>query len=137
MSITYYTSGSVLNEIFGSVPFSAPSNYYLGLSTTTISSSGSNVTEPIGGKSYARVIIPNNKTYFSYAASGSLLNSTDITFPTSSAAWGTVTDVFLTDTSASGTGTVWFYEALSSPRVVQDLTTVSFSASAITFSMTN
>jgi hypothetical protein len=137
MSITYYASGSTLNNIFGTVPFSAPSNFYLGLSTTAISNSGSNVTEPTGAAGYARVIVPNNKTYFSYAISGSLHNLTDIAFPTSGSAWGTITHVFLADTSGSGTGNVWFYQALSSPRIIQDLTTVTFSASAINFSMTN
>jgi len=137
MSITYYASGSMLNNTFGSVAISPPSSYYLGLSTTTISSSGSNSTEPTGGKGYARVEIPNNKSYFSYAVSGSLVNSGSIVFPTSGSSWGTITDVFLADTSASATGNIWFYEALSSPRIVQDLTTVSFSAGAITFSMTN
>jgi len=137
MSITFYASGSILNDALGGVPFDAPANYYLGLSTTTISSSGSNSTEPTGGKAYARVIIPNNKTYFSYSSSGSLQNSTDITFPASTAAWGTITDVFLADASASATGTIWFYEELTSPRIVQDSTTITFSASAISFSMTN
>ena len=137
MSITYLASGSSLNNLFGSVPFTPPTNFYMGLSTTTISASGSNVSEPIGATLYARVQIPNNKTYFSYAASGSLLNSTDIIFPTSGSAWGTILDAFLADTSASGTGNVWFYQALPSPRIVQDLTTVKFSASGISFSMTN
>jgi hypothetical protein len=137
MSITYYASGSVLNNMFGSVSFTPPANFYLGLSTSTISASGSNATEPSGVIGYARVIIPNNKTYFSYSSSGSLHNDTDLTFPISGSAWGTITNVFLADTAGSGTGNIWFYQALSSPRVVQDLTTVSFSASAINFSMTN
>lgn len=137
MSITYYASGSVLNDLYGAVPFSPPSNYYLGLSTTTISSSGSNVTEPTGAVGYARVTVPNNKTYFTYASTGSLVNSTDLSFPTSGSAWGTITYVFLADASGSGTGNVWFYQVLPTPRVVQDLTTITFSAGAITFSMTN
>jgi len=137
MSITYYASGSMLNDTFGDIAFSAPANYYLGLSTTTISNSGSNVTEPIGATGYARVTVPNNKTYFSYASEGVILNSTDLEFPTSGSSWGTITDVFLADTSGSGTGNVWVFEALSSAKIIQDATTVTFSASAVTFSMTN
>lgn len=137
MSIAYYASGSILDKAFGGENFSPPSSYYVGLSTTTISSSGSNVTEPTGGKGYARVEVPNNKTYFTYASTGSLVNASAIEFPTSSSSWGTIVDVFLADTSASGTGNIWFYETLPSSRVVQDETTVSFSASALTFSIEN
>lgn len=137
MAITYYASGSILNDAFGAVDYTPPSSYYVGLSTTTISSSGSNVTEPTGGKGYARVEVPNNKSYFTYAASGSLVNASDIDFPTSTSSWGTIVDVFLADTSGSGTGNVWFYDSLPSPKIIQDSTDVSFSASALTFSVTN
>lgn len=137
MSITYYASGSILNNMFGGVSITPPANYYIGLSTTPISSSGSNATEPTGGKGYARVGLANNKSNFTYASSGSLYNNVDITFPVSGSSWGTMTDIFLADTSASATGNIWFYQALPSPKIVQDATTVSFSASAISFSMTN
>ena len=137
MSITYYASGSILDHALGALLYTPPGNFYLALSTTAISSSGSNSSEPIGGKGYARVQIPNNKTYFTYASTGSLVNASEISFPTSASAWGTIVDIFLVDTSASATGNIWFYETLPLPRIVQDSTTVSFSASAITFSMTN
>jgi len=135
--ITYYASGSILNNMFGGEGFTPPANYYTGLSTTSISSSGSNVSEPIGITGYSRVQVPNNKTYFTYAVTGSLVNASAIEFPTSASSWGTIIDVFLADTSGSGTGNVWFYEALPSPRIIQDSTDVSFSASALTFSIDN
>lgn len=135
MAITYYASGSILNQVLGAVGFSAPSNYYLGLSTTSVSPSGSNASEPTGVTGYARVEVPNNKTYLTYASNGSLVNASELTFLTSASAWGTVVDVFLADTSGSGTGNIWFYEPLPSPRIVQDSTTISFAASALSFSM--
>jgi hypothetical protein len=137
MSITYYASGSILNNVFGAVGFTPPANYYLGLSTTTISSSGSNATEPTGGKGYARVAVANNKSNFSYASSGCLVIAVEESFPESTASWGTVSDIFLADTSGSATGNVWFYQALSSPKVIQEYTTNTFSGSSIAFSMTN
>ena len=137
MSITYYASGSMLNNVLGAIAYTPVSNYYVGLSTTAVSTSGSNTTEPIGGKGYARVQIANNKTTFTYASSGSLITDIAVAFPTSSSAWGTITDVFLADTSASATGNVWFYQALPTPKIVQDATTVSFAANALSFSMTN
>ena len=137
MSITNYASGSMMNLSFGAVSYTPPANYYLGLSTTTVSSSGSNSTEPTGGKGYARVEIANNKSNFTYFSSGCIILSASATFPESTSSWGTVTDIFLADTSGSGTGNIWFYQALTTPKAVADYTTVSFAGSAISFSMTN
>lgn len=136
MSITFYASGSMMDNVFGATSFLPPSTYYIGLSTTHISTSGSNASEPTTG-AYVRVPVINNKSNFSYSSSGSITNMTDITFPESTASWGTILDVGLWDTSASATGNVWFYQALPSPRTIDSNTVITFSASAISISMTN
>jgi hypothetical protein len=133
MSATIYARNKMLDFNFGSTAYTPPANFYLALSQTSISSSGSAITEPVGA-SYARVQIPNTKGYFTLATSGSLVNSAAIAFPQSSGSWGTVLDIALMDASSSGS--CWYYTTLSSPRIVQDLSTISFSASAITFSIT-
>jgi hypothetical protein len=135
--ITTFASGSILNNVFGATIFTPISTYYAGMSTTTISATGSNVTESTGASGYARVAIPNNKSYFTNASNGVLTNVQNVTFPTSSSAQGTMTTFFLADTSASATGHVWFFQDFSSPIAVQANTTVSFSSSAIQISMTN
>lgn len=131
MSSTDWAKNQIQDFLYGAVSFSPPSNYYLALSTTTISSTGSNMTEPVGAN-YSRVAIPNTKSYFTYSSSGCLVNSGSIVFPQSTGSWGTIVDIALT--SASTSGSLWFYTTLTTPRIVQDSTTISFSASGITFS---
>ena len=133
MSATDYARNQILNYNFGSAAYSVPGTFYVGLSTTTISSSGSNATEP-SGASYARVSVTNNKTNFTYAASGCLVNATEIAFAESTGSWGTIVDVGIWDHTSSGS--VWYFTSLPTSKVIQDTTTVSFSASALSISMT-
>lgn len=133
MSSTNFFKNKALDLSFGNTSYTPPSNYYLGLSTTSISSSGSNATEP-SGYGYARVQVPNDKSHFSVASSGCLVMSASAAFPISTGSWGTVTSVFLSDALTSGS--IWHFTTLPSPKTIDTDTTISFSASAITFSMT-
>jgi hypothetical protein len=133
MSVTNYASAKILDKAFGKIDYTPPTNYYLGLSTTPISSSGSNATEPTSG-SYARVLVANDKTYFGYAAAAVITNGCAITFTTSGSAWGTITHMGLWDALTSGS--VWFYEALPVAKVVQIATQVSFDVGAIQITTT-
>jgi hypothetical protein len=134
MSQTYYASNQFLDYVYGVVSFTPPTTYYVGLSTTVISNSGTGATEPSGG-AYARVAVTNNKTNFSTASSGALSNATAVTFTESSASWGTITYIFLADALTGGN--IWYFEALPSSKIVQSQTTVLFSVGAITFAQTN
>jgi len=132
MAATNYARNKILDYNFGSTAYSVPASFFMGLSTTTISVTGSNATEP-SGAAYARVEISNDKTNWTYASSGCLLNSASIVFTESSGSWGTVTHVALWDASTSGS--IWFYEALPSSKVVQANTIVSFSASSVAMTL--
>jgi hypothetical protein len=135
MSVTTFVANKLMDYSFGAVAYSQPATYYMGLSTTTITNAGGNVTEPVGSN-YARIAVVNNKTLFNYSTSGCVLNVSDLSFPQSgSVAWGTITDVALFDALTSGS--VWYYTPLAVPRIVQTLSTITFSASAIVLSMTN
>jgi len=129
MSSTNFAKNYAQNFLFGGVSFTPPANYYIALSTTSISSSGSNLSEP-SGAGYARVQIPNTKSYFTNAVNGTLVNSGSIVYGLSSGSWGTIVDIALCDALTSGS--VWYYTTLTTPKVVQDSTIISFSASAIT-----
>jgi hypothetical protein len=133
MSATVYAKNSLLDLAFGSVAYTPPSTYYLGLSTTAVYASGSGATEPVG-YGYARVSLTNDKTIFSYSASGCILNSGSITFPTTSGSWGTVAYAFLA--SASASGSVLYYTQLAESLVVQTSTTLTISPCALAFSIT-
>ena len=133
MAATNYARDKILNYNFGSIAYTVPASFFLGLSTTTINAGGSTATEPVGA-GYARVEIVNDKTSWTYSSSGCLLNSTSLSFVESSGSWGTVVQTFLADAITSGS--VWFYQALPSSKVVQANTVVTFTASSIAQSLT-
>ena len=83
-AFTYFLSNAILNEAFRNVEFSQPTTVYAALFTTATDENG-NGTEVTGG-AYARKSIT-----FSAAASGSIVNSADITFATATASWGNIT----------------------------------------------
>lgn len=134
MAITYFSSNKLLDFNFGGTSYSAPATYYFGLSTTTINIDGTGATEPSGG-AYARVALTNNKTNWGNASNASLTNSTAVQFAESTASWGTITYVFLSDALTSGN--IWWYDALSPARTVASATTVLFAIGAVTVQMTN
>jgi hypothetical protein len=133
MSSTNYAKNKNQDLNFGGISFTPPANFYLALSTTSISSSGSNITEPTGA-GYARVLIPNTKSYFTYSTSGCVTNSGSIAFATSSGSFGTIVDIALMDSLT--TGSAWFYTTLPTPINIQMNTALSFSASALVISQT-
>lgn len=132
--ITYYSANRILDRNFGSVLYTPPATLYIGLSTTPINIDGTGATEPSGG-SYTRVGVTNDKTTWSNAVNGTLLNSITITFPESTASWGTITYAFIAD-ALSG-GNIWFYDTLTPSKVVQSATTVLFQNGSITHVMNN
>jgi hypothetical protein len=136
MSYTNLARNQIGDYLFGGTAFSNLGTFYLGLSTTTILSDGTGATEPVAG-AYARVALANNKTTFSVASAGSLTNLITISFAESTASWGTITHVFLAAAGTSGVNDIWYYEALPTPKAVASQTTVSFSPSALTVSMSN
>lgn len=123
MSISYYQANKNLDRQFGGTSNTVSTTFYIGLSTTTISADGTGITEPSGG-SYARVSVANNKTTWDTAASGILSNLINFQFTESTASWGTITDVFISD--AASAGNLLYYGVLSAPRTVADATTVLF-----------
>jgi len=133
LTATNYCRDQIANQVWGAVNIVVPASYFLGLSTTSISISGSNATEP-SGASYARVEISNDKTSFRYSSSGCILNAIAIAFAESSGSWGTCTTALLADDLTSGS--IWFYQTLPSSIIVQNNTVVSFAASALAFTLT-
>ena len=133
MASTNFARDKMQDYNFGSVPFTPPTSYFIGLSTATISSSGSGATEPSGG-GYARVEIPNTKSYFTYSSNGCLVNSASIVFAQTTGSLGTILSIGLWDALTSGS--LWYYTNLTTPKIVQTDTVISYSASAITFSQT-
>ena len=78
MNTTYWRN-TVLDSVYQA---SSGNTFYIGLSSTTPTDAGGNVTEP-SGNAYARVQISG----FSTAASSSIHNTAAIVFPTSTGTW--------------------------------------------------
>lgn len=126
---------NVLDSRFGAgaaAATSAPAVYYIGLSSTTPTATGGNVTEP-SGNGYAPVAVTNNATNFPVAASGAKANGVAIVFPTATGSWGTVTHVIVKDGAA---GSVVGFSLLGTPRTISTgavptLAAGSFSLTAV------
>lgn len=96
-----YLENAVLNEVFGAEAFVPPATLYLGLSTTTPTDAGGNITEPSGG-SYARVAVTNNTTNWPTTTTGEKANGAAFAFPQATASWGTVTHLVIYDAETDG-----------------------------------
>lgn len=132
-SFADYLENKLLDHALGAASWSPPATVYFGLSTSTITDAGGNITEP-SGSNYARKSESNNDTLFPAASGGSKTNGADITFPTPSGSWGVITDFFISD-AASG-GNILAYGALTSPQTVSSGNIVKFLTGALTITLT-
>lgn len=122
-SFADFLENELLDHVFGAASYSAPATLYIGLSTTTITDAGGNITEPAGA-SYARVAVTNNATNFPAASGGAKANGTAFTFPQATGSWGTVTDFFISD--ASSGGNILGYGALAVSKAISNGDTAAF-----------
>jgi len=93
--ISNYLENALINVTLRATSYTAPTTVFVALYTTdpTDADTGTEVT----GGSYARTAVT-----FAAPSNGVSLNSADVTFPTCTAAWGTVTHVGLRDASTAG-----------------------------------
>jgi hypothetical protein len=135
MPLVTRTHQALLNAMFGNTSsfgaLATAPTVYVGLSTTTPTMAGANVTEP-SGDGYARVATAGSDWDDATNADPSVLDNTNaVTFPTVGAAgdWGTVTHFVLFD--ASSGGNVLAYGALGTPKNPTDGDTPSFPAGSL------
>ena len=136
MSATIASANDYLNKEFGSTQFTPVSNWYLGLSSSTPSVSGSNFTEPTFDPNYLRAVVPNNKSSFSVSTSSSVVNLITINFPQSSGSWGVMTYLGMFDASASATNHLRHFVQLASPVTISASSVFSLIPGALTLSLT-
>ena len=119
MSFADYLEGELLDHLFDIGAYTAPS-MYVGLSTADPTDDASGLAEPSSG-AYARVAVT------AWSRSGNEVdNDNDITFPTATGSWGTVTHACLFDAATSGNLLLSF--ALDSSKAVVSGDTVKFAA---------
>lgn len=119
----------ILDHVFGKATYTAPSNWWIALSTTTPTETGTNFTEPAGG-AYAR--IQTSPSDWDAAVDGDPTitdNANQEQFATATADWGTVTHFGLF--TSSGAGTVQIWGALSTSKRIGTDDRASFAAGAL------
>ena len=104
-----HLENALINVTLRATSYTAPTTVYVALYTTdpTDADTGTEVT----GGSYARTSVT-----FGAPSNGVSTNSADVTFPTCTAAWGTVTHVGLRD--ASTAGNLLYHSPLDSSKAV-------------------
>lgn len=120
-SASDYSENKILDHITGKAEFAKPTAY-VGLSTADPTDDGSGLAEPSGG-SYARV--QTSAANWNSAASGSISNAQDITFPEATGSWGTITHFALFD--AESGGNMLAHGDLTVSKAVSSGDTVKFS----------
>jgi len=135
MSQTFSMSNSILDHWFGLTSPTVPTNWYMGISTSSISPDGSGISEPTSDPNYARVAIANSKVSFTTSSNGSLSNAVQFTFPESTISWGTITHFFLSDAATSGN--IKVYGALTASRTVESQTTLILAVGALQINLQN
>jgi hypothetical protein len=126
-----YLEKALNDHVLGGPDFIRPGTVHFALFTGVTDGDANNVTQPSGG-GYARVAVTNNATNFPGATSGSgsKSNGTQITFPTASGSWGTVTHWGVYD-AATG-GNLLYWGELTTPRAITSGDTPRFNVGDFT-----
>lgn len=98
---------------------------------------GGLITEPSGG-SYTRTAAYSNDgspLQWTVSSGGSLSNTDSVSFPKSTASWGTIQSIFVADSGTTAAGNVLWFANLSPALAVPNNTTVTFYANSIIFGM--
>lgn len=133
MPFSTYLANKLLDVSTGKAAYTPPT-VYVGLSTTTPTAAGTNVTEPSGG-SYARVA--TSGATWGTAASGSTTNSgAAITFPAATADWTAgANQTHFVFYDAASAGNFLGFGALTTAKAILNGDTASFASSAITITL--
>jgi hypothetical protein len=105
MPFSNAVENDILDHWTGKATWTAPTAVYVGLSSTTPTKTGTNVTEPSGG-AYARIQVTSAQ--FDSAASGATQTNTDKSFAAATADW----------VSGSNLTYMVFYDAVTSGNFI-------------------
>jgi hypothetical protein len=122
-----YLENALINVTLRATSYTAPTTVYVALYTSdpTDADTGTEVT----GGSYARTSVT-----FAAPSNGVSTNSADVTFPTCTAGWGTITHIGLRD--ASTAGNLLYHTPLDSSKTIDtgDIFKISTSNLSVTLS---
>lgn len=135
-AMTNILAAKVLDHIFMKTALPAPVNLWIGLSSTTPTSAGANVTEPPGVDGYARVSTAGADWTTATIADPSLTeNATVVQFPTViNNPWPVQTNLLLWDSSTGGD--LWSFAALDTAKGAAVGSDPSFPINDLDFTLT-
>ena len=105
-----YLENALVNATLRNTSYTSVATIYVALFTTDPTDAGSG-TEVTGG-AYARTSVT-----FAAPSNGASASSADVTFPTCTLTWGTVTHIGLYDASTSGN--LLYYTPLDSSKLIE------------------
>jgi hypothetical protein len=108
-SFADFLEDEILDHVFGAATFSAAASLFIGLSTTTITDAGGNITEPVGN---------------GYSLAGLVENDITFTFPEASGSWGVIIDFFISDLATGGN--IYLYGTLDVSKTIDAGDTARF-----------
>lgn len=128
---TQYFLNVVAGNVYGTeTGIALPTQYFIGLSTTAPTVTGTNVSEP-SGAGYSRVEL----TTLGKPSGGVVTNTASVDFPESTASWGTVTYFVIYDALTGGN--LLQYGQLSTPRSIEPATIMSIPTNYLNLSVQN
>ena len=104
-----FLENALINAVLRNTTYTSPATVYVSLYTTDPTDADTG-TEVSGG-SYARTSVT-----FGAPSNGVSTNSADVTFPTATASWGTVTHIGIHD--ASTAGNLLFHTPLDTSKTI-------------------
>jgi hypothetical protein len=121
-----YLEDKLLDHALATAAYTAPTNVYVGLFTSSPGDDDSG-TEVSGGD-YAR-----KEATFGSASGGSAATSATITFDAATASWGSITHIGIYD--ASSGGNLLFHGEVTTPKTIESGDTFQISSGNLTISL--
>ena len=131
MTSTYFLNCIMGNVFQTKLSPGLPSKVYLGLSSSAPDVDGSGATDPLASAGYSRVELNS----LDVPTNGVITNKSEISFPESSASWGTVTHFVLYDAPVNGN--LLMFNVLSQSRSVEAATIVMVKAGSLKLTLAN
>jgi hypothetical protein len=127
--LTDYSENILIDALFRNSTISRPANWYIGLSSTTPTDAGGNITEPANGYARQPVATGASSAWADPSGGSSTNNTNEIAFPTATGSWGTLTHVVISDAVTAGNW--WFWKALDASVAITTDEVFRFQAAAL------
>jgi hypothetical protein len=108
-AMSNYLENALVNATLRNTSYTTPTTVYVGLYTTD--PTDANTGTEVSGGSYARIAAT-----FAAPSNGASVTSADVTFPTCTSTWGTVTHFGILD--ALTTGNLLYHGALTASKTI-------------------